>query len=308
MLLLLAALPTLFWDGAPETARTLINSGITRIAVPASEAGAWKSVSGISVETADPAGLVKLKPPSVDYRVDLGGATRAPWLNSNGWLFLRQPGGRFYYDVHGPQAALAAAEAFSFGSNAFIRTDADGLKPFAGMVAFLAALPEAEPTPAADIGFIDDKSAAAGEVMNLLVRDNLLFRIVTAPDAHLKLTVRLGSKDYPMSEAKNPGMLAHLIRANLSDDRRSLRIYGSQVVVARLTGSGGRRRLQLLNYAGVERKVNGIRVRLLGRYENHQLAAAGSPGEQLLDYTLESDATEFTLPELKTYAVIDLSK
>jgi hypothetical protein len=64
----------------------------------------------------------------------------------------------------------------------------------------------------------------------------------------------------------------------------------------------------LLNYAGAERKVDGLRVRVLGRYPNHRIAAAGSPGEQLLDYTLEPDATEFTLPELKTFAVIDLSR
>jgi hypothetical protein len=49
-------------------------------------------------------------------------------------------------------------------------------------------------------------------------------------------------------------------------------------------------------------------VRVLGRYEKHHLAAAGSPQEELLDYTTERDATEFTLPELKTYAVIDLSR
>jgi hypothetical protein len=28
----------------------------------------------------------------------------------------------------------------------------------------------------------------------------------------------------------------------------------------------------------------------------------------LLDYSVDSEATEFTLPELKTYAVIDLSR
>jgi hypothetical protein len=62
----------------------------------------------------------------------------------------------------------------------------------------------------------------------------------------------------------------------------------------------------LLNYAGAARKVDGLRVRVLGSYPKHQVAAAGSPGEELLDYTVDKDATEFTLPELKTFAVIDL--
>jgi len=54
--------------------------------------------------------------------------------------------------------------------------------------------------------------------------------------------------------------------------------------------------------------VDGLRVRVLGAYKQHRLLAAGSPNEELLDYTVEPDATEFTLPELKSYAVVDLSK
>jgi hypothetical protein len=172
----------------------------------------------------------------------------------------------------------------------------------------LRTVPAANLTPVADIGFIDDGSAETGEVMNLMVRQNLLFRVVSAPDPLLKLTVRLGSKEYPASDAKNPALVAHQVRANLTDARRSLRIYGSQVVVGRVEGANGRLRVHLLNYAGAERKVNGIRVRVLGRYDKHREAAAASPGLQLLDYTVEPDATEFTLPELKTYAVIDLSR
>jgi hypothetical protein len=49
-------------------------------------------------------------------------------------------------------------------------------------------------------------------------------------------------------------------------------------------------------------------LRVLGQYPKHRLAAAGSPGLELLDYSVEPDATEFTLPQLKTYAVIDLSR
>ena len=160
----------------------------------------------------------------------------------------------------------------------------------------------------ADIGYIDDGSAASGEVMNLMVRGNLLFRLVSAPDRGLKVNVKLGTKEYPAEDAKNPGTVAHLVRANLGDEKRSLRVYGSEVVVARLTASNGKARLHLLNYAGANRKVDGIRVRVLGEYSKHELRVAGAAGVELQDYSVEAGATEFTLPELRTYAVIDLSR
>ena len=308
MLLLLAALPTLFWDGAADTAPALRDAGIKQIQVPAARLAEWKNVPDISAEAADLQRAVKLLAPTVNYRMDQASASRAPWLISNGWKFLRQPKGRWYYDVPGKQSAIAAAEAFSFGANAMVRTDAAGLKPLAEMLEFLGSVNTDPLPPIADIGFIDDGSSAAGEVMNMMVRDNLLFEIVAKPDPRFKLTARLGAKEYPLADAKNPGVVAHAIRGNLTDEKRSVRIYGSPVVVARLSGSGGKVRLQLLNYTGATRNVDGIRVRVLGQYPQHQLAAADSPGLELVDYSAEPDATEFTLTQLKTYAVIDLSR
>jgi hypothetical protein len=309
MLLAVAlVLPRLFWDNGPDTAAALREARIGNILVPAARVDAWKGVNGIAAEAADPARAIKLQTPTVNYRIGEAGATRQPWLVSNGWQFLRTPTGRFYYDVTGRSAALAAAEAFSYGADAMIRTDAAGLKPLGEMLEFLRGVPAGAMPPVADIGFIDDGTPAAGEVMNLMVRDNLLFRIVPAPDPKVKINVRLGSKEYPAEEAKNPGAVAHSIRANLTDEKRSVRIYGSVVVVARLTASAEHARVQLLNYAGVERKVNGIRVRVIGQYSKHQVSAADSPGAELLDFTVESGSTEFTLPELKSYAVIDLSR
>src|SRR5262249_7159111 len=118
--------------------------------------------------------------------------------------------------------------------------------------------------------------------------------------------VRLGTKDYSLEDAKNPTVFSQLVRSNLTDEKRSVRVYGSLVVVARLTAAGGHARLELLNYAAPARKVDGVRVRVLGRYANHKLATDGAANEKLLDYTLEEGATEFTLRELNTYAVIDL--
>src|ERR1041384_7208622 len=117
LLLLAAALPGLFWEGAPDTAASLRDAGIREIVVPAQRLEAWKSVPGISAKAGDTQGAVKLLTPTVNYRMDQASASRAPWLDSNGWRFLRQPNGRFYYDVPGKAAALAAAEAFGYGAD-----------------------------------------------------------------------------------------------------------------------------------------------------------------------------------------------
>ena len=308
MLLLLAALPALFWDAAPDTAPTLHDAGIDRILVPPARLASWKGVPGITAEAASLEGAVKLLPPTVNYRMQEATATSAPWIVANGWRFIRQPEGRFFYDVTGKQAALAAAEAFCYGANAMIRSDAAGLKPLAEMLSFLRTIAGEPLPPVADIGYNDDGSAASGEVMNLLVRDNLLFRLVASPDPRLKVNVKLGTREYPLADAKNPGTMAHAVRFNLTDEKRSLRIYGSQVVVARLTGSGEHLRVHLLNYAGATRRVEGLRVRVLGQYAKHQSWLADGAGVELLDYSVDLDATEFTLPELKMYAVVDLSR
>ena len=306
LLLLAAALPGLFWEGAADTAPALREAGIDHISVAPAQAAAWKGVAGISVDVADLRQAVKLMAPRVNYRMDQATASRAPWLDANGWRFLRTPQARFYYDVTGPQAALAAAEAFAYGAGAIVKTDAAGLQPLARMLAFLKGIETVDLPAVADFGFIDDGTSVSGEVMNLLVRDNLLFTPLSAPDPALQLTVKLGAKEYPLEQARNPGAMAHIIRANLTDERRSLRIYGTAVAVGRLTASGGRMRLHLINYDGASRTVSGMRVRVAGQYPKHRLAAAGSPGEALLDYEALPDGTEFTLPELKTYAVIDL--
>jgi hypothetical protein len=306
MLLALALLPSLLWDEPPASAQALRDAGITDISVPAAQYNQWKQSGQFPAQPADMRGVTKLAAPSVLYRANVASATTAPWLVSNGWRFLRSSSGRFLYEAPGAQAALAAAEAFCFGGNALVHTDRAGLQPFGEMVEFLRGLGEGDTAPVADIGFIDDGSGTAGEVMNLMVRDNLLFKLVSGAGPQLKLTVRLGSKEFPRKDAKNPSMAAHEIRAQLTDERRSLRIYGSAVVVARLTALPDGLRVHLLNYAGAERKVDGLHVRVLGQFPKHHLASAGSPQAELLDYTADPDATEFTLPELKSYAVIDL--
>jgi hypothetical protein len=174
------------------------------------------------------------------------------------------------------------------------------------MLQFLREIPELDLPAIANIGVIDDGSPETGEVMNLLSRRNLLYRIVTAPDPHLDMTIRLGSQEYPKSDARDPSRLTQKIRAELTDEKRILRVYGSEVVIARLVGMGDQVRIHLLNYAN--RPVTGLRVRILGSYPAGQVAAYDKPGLKLEDLGTADGATEFTVPQMSTYAVIDLSK
>jgi hypothetical protein len=308
LLLLAAALPSLFWDGGASTAPALKENQISRIAVPAASLDSWKAVAGVAAEAADPSGAIKLLKPAVNYRPDQASASTAPWVDSNGWRFLRDPGGRFYYDAPGESAALAAAEAYVYGVQALVHTDTNGLKPFTQIIAFLKSLPEASPHPLVNIGYEDDGSAQSGELMNLLVRRNLLFRLVSTPDPKLNITVAFGSSAYPKTE-KDPSVLAQLVRSSLTDDKRLVRIYGSEVVIARLTGGGERVRVHLLNYAATSRPVLGLRVSVEGKYPHHRIYAYRVPDAKLLDFDpAAAGRTEFTIPNLREYTVIDLSR
>lgn len=251
----------------------------------------------------DANGAVKLAVPQVQYRINEASASRSPWIDANGWQILRKPSAHFYYDVPAKAAALAAAEAFAYGAHAAVHTDAGGAAAFKRMVEFLGSLTDLDLPVMANIGVIDDGTGETGELLNLLTRRNLLFRVVTAPDPALPVNVRLGDKNYPKNE--DPNLLAQRIRSELTDEKRLLRLYGSEVVVARLTGSGGRARLHLLNYSN--RPVVGLRVRVLGVFPHAAMAAFDKPGARLQDVTTDGGATEFTIGEMSTYAVVDLT-
>jgi hypothetical protein len=306
--LLALLLPCVFWNKPAESAAVLRQAHISQICVPAAVANSWKGIPGISVEEIDPARYVKIPAPSITFRRDRASATRAPWVNLNGWRFLRDPQSRFYYEAKGKSAALAAAEAFAYGVRAAIQTDDSGLGPLVTMLEFLKGAGETELPPEANIGFVDDRSPESGEFMNLLVRRNLLFRVVQQPDPKLDLTVRLGTPDYPRTEAGNPSLLAEKVRAHLTDQKRRLRIYGSEMVVGRLLGDKGAARLYLLNYGAERAPVEGLRIRIAGSYA-HQHAVQFDAGElKLEDAGVQDGATEFSIPELKTFAIVDLNQ
>ena len=114
----------------------------------------------------------------------------------------------------------------------------------------------------------------------------------------------MGSPAYPLEEAADPSAFAQKIRRQLTDEQRSLRVYGSEVVICRLTGDAGRVRLHLINYGG--REIEGLRVRVRGAYREGEAHVAGAGRLPLQDYVVADGATEFSLPRLATYAVIDL--
>ena len=304
----LLLLPTLFWNQGPQSANTLRQAGIHEIAVPPDLASAWKSVSGFAIQTADPGQLTKLPAPGITIRNRQASATQAPWVVSNGWRLLRQPDGHFYYDAPGAAAALAAAEAFMYNAQAVIHTDEAGLAPLGQMLKFLTTVGPKDLPPKVNIAFVDDGSAASGEFMNLLVRRNLLFKVVKSPDPKANLNVALGEPDYPKSEASNPALLAEKVRANLTDPKRLLRIYGSEVVISRLMGTRDQGRIYLLNYAGSKYPIEGVRVKVLGNYSQPRLENPDGSQTDLFDISRKANALEFTVPQLNNFAVVNLTR
>ncbi len=246
-------------------------------------------------------GAVKLPPPRVQYRMNEASATRSPWIDANGWRILRAPGKRYYYDVPANAAALAAAEGYAYAGNVVVHTDDRGSAAFNRMLEFLRTIPEAILPVMVNIGVIDDGSDETGEMMNLLTRHNLLYKIIAAPDHRLDMNIQRDPQ-----AAADPNLLAHKIRSQLGDEKRLLRLYGSEVVIGRLLGDKDHARIHLLNYA--TRPVNGLRVRVLGSWPHQKVMAFENPDLKLVDVAVEKGATEFTVAEMSTYVVIDLFK
>lgn len=306
-LLLLLLVPGVFWDGAPATVDSLRQAGITKISVPPAMESQWKGQSGISVEAVDLSSRTLLKSPAVQMRMNEASATRSPWIDTNGSQFIKEPGGQYYYKVEGETAAIAAAEAFVFGVDALVQTDAEGLPALGEMLTFLDGINPTDLQPRVNIGYIGDDSAESDELMNLMIRRNLLFKPVDAPEDGLDLNVRFGSEEYLKGDTSDPSRLAQSIRARLTDQKRLVRIYGGLTVIARLVGDEKQARLYLLNYTTGRRSEFGIRVRVLGTYAKYEAAVSGLADADIHDYVVADGATEFTIPAMQTLAVIDLS-
>jgi hypothetical protein len=302
----LLSLPLLYWSQGLETAPQIKAAGIEQFAVPPEKIEAWR-VAGfkvIALPRNELEGRERLLPPGIQRKYNVASPTRAPWVDANGWRFLRAPSGQYLYDLPAGKAALAAAEAFVYKADVVVKIEPADVEEFGNMLAFLRGLPTDELPSVADFVVIDTGTVASGEVMNLLLRRNLLFQLEKFPSALHRINIKLGTREYPESIAADPSAFAQKIRQQLGDENRSLRIYGSEVVLARLLSDSTKLRLHLLNYGG--REIEGLRVRLRGKFANGSAMIAGVGRASLADFLVEGKATEFTIPQMGSYALIEL--
>jgi hypothetical protein len=253
---------------------------------------------------ADQLGRDLLLVPGTVARPGVAAPTRAPWVNTNGARFIRTPAAKFRYELPEGKGALAAAEAIAYSGDAVLQIAPADFQAVCRVFAFAKDLPPAQLPMVADIGVIDDGAPALGEVLNLFVRRNLLFQIGSAPQKQLAVNVKIGSPEYPAAEAADPSAFALKIRRQLTDERRGLRIFGSEVVIGRLTGDGTRARLHLVNYGN--REIAGLRVRVRGTYRSGDAYVVDQGRAALTDLVGDGNATEFSIPLIRTYAVVDL--
>lgn len=245
-------------------------------------------------------------PPGVRNVPNEANATSDPWVDSNAWRFQRGLRKANYSNLPAGAAGLAAAEAFTFGMDAILNPATGDLDELGRVLRFLKTQEQPLMAPLANVGIIDDGTPVMGELMNMLTRRNLLYRIVAQPDRKLDVTVRLGTTDFPATAATNPSEFAARVRAKLGDDKRLVRLYGTTTAIVHLTGEAGRARLVVLSYSR-NRTQAGLRIRLRGRYEPTAFAAYGTAADaKLADVEHPDKSTEFSLPVFSTIAIVDL--
>jgi len=280
-----------------EAAASLVAEGLAQRAPGADGVGTFQQVPAPSLRNVPNSGYAQV--------------TLAPWVESNGWRFQRGVTRANYAALPRGTAPLAAAEAFTYGVDAILNADAGDVEELGNLLRFLKGHPQPENgrlTPLANIAIVDDGSAEAGEALNMLTRRNLLYRIVMQPDKTVDLNIQIGSDDFPKQSLTNPSDFAARVREKLGDDRRLVRVYGTNTAIARLTGDGRRMRFVLLSYSR-NRLQQDVRIRLLGRYEPSAFAAFGAAADaRLADVEHLGSVTEFTLPGFSTIAIVDLTK
>ncbi|MBL8212718.1 MAG: hypothetical protein JNK87_18540 [Bryobacterales bacterium] len=260
----------------------------------------WLPLFAVSIATlfpgGDATGYEKVPAPGVRYRMNMATATSAPWIDSNLWRYRRKPDGKYLCDVKGkPAAALAMAEGFVTGINLTLDTTPDQKAEYDKMAAFLKALPGGPRQPWTNFSISDDGTFEAGEVMNLLSRRNLLYRIVPAAKA-----------DFKLEKPANPYEYVLNLRDKFGDDKRVFRLFGSELTVAEVAREGRKVRIHLINYGS--RPVDTMRLRVRGNFAEAAAKAYiyGSDDAKLSEWQRDGAFTEFTLTALPLYGVIDL--
>ena len=154
-------------------------------------------MAALVLPQAEDASRELLPVPGIVARAGLASPTRSPWIDANGWRFMRQPAAKFRYDLPAGKAALAAAEKHAYGADALLKIDPADAETLRSMTAFLEGLPPADLPPIADMGVVDDGTPVTGEVMNLLARRNLLYEIVKTPSSRFRVNIAMGPVSIP---------------------------------------------------------------------------------------------------------------
>ncbi len=306
-LLLILAAPTLYWDKGLDTAAVLKKNNLSTLRVPPANVEAWTK-AGFDARAMSPAdleGLKKLADPGIDTQIATLSPTQRPFVVAHGWQFLRKPGGQYRYEPKPGAGAIAVAEAWAYDANAVVKIDAADVPAVGSVFSFFRRIAPLDLPDMSQIGIIDDGSETMGEVTELLSRRNLLFRPVSTRSPSHLLTIQLGTKEYPTKSAQDPSEFAYAIRGKISDNKRLLRIYGSETVICRLVGDKNRARLYFVNYGG--NAIEGLRVRIRGAYPRGVgFSDLKETDTTLRDHTLVKGVAEFTVPSFKVIGVADL--
>jgi hypothetical protein len=274
-------------------ASSLVSQGLALAAPTGAESAAFQTVASPGVRNVPNEAM----------------ATSAAWIDSNASRFQRDVRKANYANLLPGAAPVAAAEAFAYGVDAIVNPPETDVQELGNVLQFLKAHARLPMPGLANVGVVDNGSPFLPEALNLLTRRNILYRVVAAPDRALDLNVEIGSAAFPIEAVVNPSDFAARVRAELGDDKRLVRLYGSTTVIARLTGADTRARLVLLNFSRSRNTNNAqpLRVRVLGQYQPVMFAAYGAaPGAALEDVENPAQATEFTVPFFSTIAIVDL--
>ncbi len=174
-------IPGLYREQVPEKVDAIKRAGITRVYSPAAHVGAWKAAG---IDTLDSTALAQftVRSCSDGENGSHGCVSDSHSMHQREWLAVPA---RLETRV----LQESASRVSRYGRGGIIRVrrrpvlqpSAKDLDDLLEMVAFLGNV-QGEPMPAmANLGVLDDGSPLLGEVMNLLSRRNLLYRVVPKP-------------------------------------------------------------------------------------------------------------------------------
>lgn len=285
----------LLWvEGNPQP----LPPGISCVATTREYAPVWRPLAPC-VEEWDPAKVQKLPSPMVRYRYNVASASSAPWLDSNGWRYMRAAGPMAQAPLLVKSAkgkgALAASEALTYRAKVAIQAEPAEWAAIAAIAQWGEANLAKEAKPSANFTFVDDGSAMAGENLNLLQRRNLQFQVAAkAPAGGMVVLPKEG----------DPAEYAYNVRQKVGDEKRLLRIYGSEVVLGRMYHlPNGGAELHLLNYS--ERTIEGVRFRAIGKFKS--ISVLYPQSAKAVDQLADGTAAEATIEKMPTYVVLRLN-